>query len=65
MEQEGGWVSSQHSLVWRRVKPSAVGGQEKLYTCLLRGCGAGGEFWIQGFRVPGMAGGEAVSGLGG
>lgn len=64
-EQEGCWVSSQHSLLWRRVKPSSAGEQEKLYICLPWGCEVGDEFWTQGFRVPGMARGQAASGLGG
>lgn len=38
---------------------------EAVYICLPRGCAVGDEFWIQGFRVPGMACGKAVSGLGG
>lgn len=44
VEQEGDWMSSQHSLVWRRVKASAAGGQEKLYVCLPWGCEVGDEF---------------------
>lgn len=48
MEQEGGWVSPQHGLGWRRLKPSAVGGQGMLYVRFPCGSEVGGECWIQG-----------------
>lgn len=47
MEQEGGWVSPQHSWGWRRLKPSGVGGQDK-YVCVPWGPEVGDECWIQG-----------------
>lgn len=55
MEQEGGWVSSQHSMVWRRVKALCSGWAEEVVFLPSWGFEVGDQFWIQGFRVPGMA----------
>lgn len=54
MGQEGGWVSPQHGLGERRLKPSAVGGQEKLYGCIPWGSEIGVECWIQGTSQRGQ-----------
>ena len=47
MEREGGWVSPQHSLGCRRLKPSAAGSQGK-YVCLPWGSEVEDGCWIQG-----------------
>lgn len=51
--------SSRNSSGWRKLKPSAVGGQEELSLCLPWGSEVGNEFWIQGthpsLRETGMA----------